>query len=107
MPTDVRLLTLSRDPLSPKFLIWNGTDKHYFWFDDGVVVSWGVTDADLESLDDVTRFCASDLAGSPQTEHMNYMVGEKAGVDKELDKLVVTAENQYREMALFSVGLAR
>lgn len=97
----------ARDPLSPSFLVWKGTDKHYFWFDDGVVVAWGVDSTDLKSLDSITEACAAEVLTSRQTERMYYKVGEKPAVDKELDTLVVTTENQFREMSLFSVGLAR
>lgn len=61
----------------------------------------------MRSLQDVTRFCASEINSSPSTERMDYTIGAKAGIEKELDKLVVTADNQYREMVLFSVGLVR
>jgi uncharacterized Rmd1/YagE family protein len=87
--------------------VWKGTDKHYFWFDDGVVVAWGVDNTDLKSLDSVTEACSTDILASRQAERMYYKIGEKPGVDKELDTLVVTNENLFREMSLFSVGLAR
>eukprot|EP01127_Copromyxa_protea_P005776 TRINITY_DN15635_c0_g1_i1.p1 TRINITY_DN15635_c0_g1~~TRINITY_DN15635_c0_g1_i1.p1 ORF type:complete len:416 (-),score=87.04 TRINITY_DN15635_c0_g1_i1:9-1235(-) len=95
------------DPLSPSFLVWKGKDRQYFWFDDGVIVAWGVDSQDLASLDNASQYFAIDKLEVQQTERMNYAFADQPGVDKELDKLYITKQDQFQEMSLFSVGLAR
>jgi uncharacterized Rmd1/YagE family protein len=87
--------------------LWNGHDKHYLFFENGVVVGWGMTDTDLKSVEAVVSRWEVERIVPPITEQMNYTMGEKARIDTELDQLIITRENQFDEVVLFSIGLAR
>lgn len=95
------------DPNSPYFLLWNGHDKHYLFFENGVVVGWGMTDADFKSLEMIVSQWDVERLESHVTEQMNYKIGDRAKIDTELDQLIITNERQFDLVVLFSIGLAR
>lgn len=72
-----------------------------------MVVGWGMTDTDFKSLEAVVSKYDTERLAIPISEQMNYVVGEKARIDTELDQLVITNQNQFDEVVLFSIGLSR
>ncbi len=66
-----------------------------------------MTDTDLRSVEAIVSKWEVDRLAQPITEQMNYTMGEKARIDTELDQLTITRENQFDEVVLFSIGLAR
>jgi len=95
------------DPRASYFLLWNSQDKHYLWFENGVVVGWGMSESDYKSLDRFTSAYSADMLSQPITEQMKYTFGEKAMVDTELDQLVVSEGHSFDEIVLYSIALSR
>jgi len=46
---------------APSFLSWSDQDKDYFIFEDGVVVGWGISESDQQSLQQILTNYSQNL----------------------------------------------
>jgi len=105
------------------FLAWNGQDRDFFWFEDGVVVGWGMNESDQQSLVKMLNLhSSSSILGtypkdteitseSPEAnfdeERLSYEYGAVAQVDEKKDTIVLTKKNEWLEKVTYSIGLVR
>jgi len=93
-----------KDPQSPYFLLWHGKDKDIYWFQNGVVVAWGITQLELASIETFVDSYSIEKLETHHVEKIKYSEGTAAIVDTEHDTLIYGTKN---EQDIFSIGLAR
>jgi len=91
-------------PHDLSFLTWNGQDRDFFWFEDGVVIGWGMTQADRQSL---VKLLALQKSEEAEEESLNFEFGEVAHVDRKRDTIILTKNNEWLEKVTYSIGLVR
>eukprot|EP01126_Amoeba_proteus_P034826 TRINITY_DN3488_c0_g1_i14.p1 TRINITY_DN3488_c0_g1~~TRINITY_DN3488_c0_g1_i14.p1 ORF type:complete len:258 (-),score=28.54 TRINITY_DN3488_c0_g1_i14:300-1073(-) len=75
--------------------------------ENGVVVGWGMSANDWESIRSVSQIWSGTYNENPTKEKMSFCFGTSSKVDTERDVLIVSKSHQYTEMAIYSIGLAR
>lgn len=98
---------------APYFLLWNDQNKDIYWFENGVIVAWGITSIELSSIESFVAKASTKRLDVPfvdrakfseKTNASNISNVNSAFIDSENDQFVYSNGDQQ---FLFSYCLAR
>eukprot|EP01124_Arcella_intermedia_P028312 TRINITY_DN5723_c0_g1_i1.p1 TRINITY_DN5723_c0_g1~~TRINITY_DN5723_c0_g1_i1.p1 ORF type:complete len:398 (-),score=120.98 TRINITY_DN5723_c0_g1_i1:43-1125(-) len=96
-------------PLSFAFLQWDGEDREYIFFEDGVFVGWAMSERDQQSIEKMISLYSTRMVSAPLKEDMVFTYADKNDILADDDMFVVSKDpvEGYLGKMTFSYVLAR
>lgn len=82
-------------------------EREFFWFKDGVMVTYGSSDSDINFMRRIIRIAEIDPLAHPYNDEMTYQYNGRSGIDFDTDIISLTSFDSFLEKLTCSYCLQR